>query len=160
MKTIYFYLKNIIMSFAKGCKLGVIVAAFGCLPGMFSCSSYRESDDIGASTEYVELNASIDSFTINTKKSGWWIGSIIVNEKVIKDSVTYSFYDRFSEVADESDTVAYTHDWFTIEKRGPKSVFVKVAENSDTTDRTLKIYLTNGIHYSQLKITQNCPEHE
>ncbi len=121
-----------------------------------SCSDTDEKqlgiwdDNIKLSTKNVTLSASLDSVTITTGGSWWWIDAI-----EFEDSV-YSYYDR-PDVVDAT-TYKITEEGFIVERRDAHTLFVKMKENTSESDRSLLIYLEAGDYFDQLTIQQSAPK--
>jgi len=115
---------------------------------IYSCSEKKEGDwddNIKLSTKAVEFSALVDSVTIKTGGSRWWISDISVNSN--------HFYN-FNGISLESDSYVIKQDCFVVERRDKNTLFIKVDENPLKVQRIITVGLEAGDYFDRVTITQ------
>lgn len=123
-----------------------------CVFCIFSCSDKEEpigiwDDNIELSTKKVELVSDVDSVTISTGGSWWWIDAITFENN------TYSYYGN--ETVDlEANSYTIDEIDFVVEKRNKNALFVKVKKNTTGKERELSITFQSGNYFDYVTIVQ------
>ncbi|MCW3807264.1 hypothetical protein [Plebeiibacterium marinum] len=133
---------------SKLSQLGIIILF---MVIMFSCSDKEEligkwDDNIKLSTKAVGFDAGKDSVVITTKGEGWWINSVNEGDSCYMGAIDQHLIDG---------TYTITKDFFTIERRTSKSLFVKFDQNNSGYQRGISITLQSGNYFDYVDITQN-----
>jgi hypothetical protein len=118
---------------------------------IYSCSDKKTlegdwDDNIKLSTKLVEFDSGADSVIVTTKGGSWWITGVSVNNQTFlipEDLNTYSNNYSFKE------------DCFVIERRDDKTLFIKLDENTLSTQRTVTVGLQAGNYFDGVTIKQS-----
>lgn len=118
---------------------------------LLSCTDEKQEgdwdDNIKLSTDQANFSVGTDSVTITTGGDWWWISEITFDDSV------YSYYDR-ADIDLESDAYSISEAEFSVERRDPTTLFVKIHANPTGSERTMKIILEAGDYFDQVRITQ------
>lgn len=117
-----------------------------------SCSDKEEiegkwDDNIKLSTKNVNLSSKIDSITITTGGSWWWIDSVSFQDSI------YGYYTR-EDIKLDADFYSITEDQFLIEKRNKNTLFVKLNKNNTGKERIMNITFEAGDYFDYVSIKQ------
>jgi hypothetical protein len=101
-------------------------------------------DNIKLSQKAVTLNANLNSITINTESTSWWLNNIMLN-KVDVDLSTVKKTDK-NFVVNSAD--------FKVERINGNTIVITMNRNTTGFDRLLTIGLQNGNYFDGIEITQ------
>ena len=101
-------------------------------------------DNIKLSQKAVTLNANLNSITINTESTSWWLNNIMLN-KVDVDLSTVIKTDK-NFVVNSAD--------FKVERINGNTIVITMNRNTTGFDRLLTIGLQNGNYFDGIEITQ------
>jgi hypothetical protein len=118
---------------------------------LLSCSKDSEdvigesSDTIKLSLRKTEFKSGADSVVITTEGDGWWIHSVTVDNNIY-----------FADIQQGHLNVNYmfSNDCFDIQRRGGKTLFVKLKANDSGKNRTVKVKLQAGNFFDDINIIQ------
>ena len=101
-------------------------------------------DNIKLSQKAVTLNANLNSITINTESTSWWLNNIMLN-KVDVD---------LSAVKKTDKNFVVNHADFKVERINGNTIVITMNRNTTGFDRLLTIGLQNGNYFDGIAITQ------
>ena len=101
-------------------------------------------DNIKLSQKAVTLNANLNSITINTESTSWWLNNIMLN-KVDVDLSTVKKTDK-NFVVNNADV--------KVERINGNTIVITMNRNTTGFDRLLTIGLQNGNYFDGIEITQ------
>ncbi|KQN35207.1 hypothetical protein ASE92_11340 [Pedobacter sp. Leaf41] len=101
-------------------------------------------DNIKLSQKAATLNANLNSMTINTESTSWWLNNIMLN-KVDVDLSTVKKTDK---------NFVVNHTDFRVERINGNTIVITMNRNITGFDRLLTIGLQNGNYFDGIAITQ------
>ena len=101
-------------------------------------------DNIKLSQKAATLNANLNSITINTESTSWWLNNIMLN-KVDVDLSTVKKTDK---------NFVVNHADFKVERINGNTIVITMNRNTTGFDRLLTIGLQNGNYFDGIAITQ------
>ena len=102
-------------------------------------------DIIRLSTKTANFNAGIDSISISTEGTSWWVNDISVND---------STYYGFEDVNPESDSYRIQVCGIIVERRKATTLFIKADANLTGNQRVIGVGLEAGDYFDRVIITQ------
>ena len=134
----------------------IIIYAFLALFGIFitSCSrSESESEElIGLSEDNIKLsqktatiNSNMNSITITTESTDWWLNGISLND----NRIDLTGVDRLSK------NFVITNPDFQVErKEDGKKIIITLNQNNTNSERILHVGIQAGNYFDEVKIIQ------
>ena len=101
-------------------------------------------DNIKLSQKAATLNANLNSITINTESTSWWLNNIMLNKVDVNLLIVKKTDKNF--VVNNAD--------FRVERINGNTIVITMNRNTTGFDRLLTIGLQNGNYFDEIEITQ------
>ncbi|MDO8316911.1 MAG: hypothetical protein Q7T12_05245 [Flavobacterium sp.] len=102
-------------------------------------------DNIKLSQKTATLNSNLNSITITTESTFWWLGGISLNNKNID----------LTDVEKHSKNFVITNSDFQVErKEDGKKIIITLNQNNTNSERILVVSMQNGDYFDGVKIIQ------
>lgn len=102
-------------------------------------------DNIKLSQKTATLNSDLNSITITTESTSWWLGGISLNNK----NIDLTDVDRLSK------NFVITNSDFQVErKEDGKKIIITLNQNNTNSERILGVSMQSGDYFDFVKIVQ------
>ncbi|MEZ5104583.1 MAG: hypothetical protein R2757_08815 [Draconibacterium sp.] len=108
-------------------------------------SDGKWDDNIRLSSKTANFEAGIDSVSISTEGTGWWVVDISVGD---------STYYGFEDIDIESDNYTIQKGGIVVERRNLTTLFIQADANTTGTSRIISVGLEAGDYFDRVTITQ------
>lgn len=102
----------------------------------------KKGDDIKLSSELAEFDFKADSLQITAKGTKWCINSVQIDDDNNINETNSLFH--YSLIKKD----------FSVVRRDPHTIFIRVSENKSDVDRHLTIGLQSGNFFNSIKVIQ------
>jgi len=133
-KTIFYGIFTLIVFFMNSCTKSENEVIIG-----------KWDDNIKLSQKTATLNSDLNSITITTESTSWWLGGISLNNK----NIDLTDVDRLSK------NFVITNSDFQVErKEDGKKIIITLNQNNTNSERILGVSMQSGDYFDFVKIVQ------